>query len=360
MAFISRHPRRITIFNFGSLVATLVHLLLLGSVGSGCAESGTADDGANPRILVSLIAVGDTGAQHAIPALREGQISVARGMAAEDRRHPVDALVLLGDNFYPDGLRGFELVKRIRDNIVSPYCRFTDLRGIRSDEVADSCSLPMSERHPVPIFAVLGNHDYDVPESPYLQKYAIPEFVSNWHMPDGLTEVRELGFGVSLILFHSMEVRRGDRSESLREAIRSSLGPWRILAGHHPLAQDSTDPLSATRIAVPEAPVHLYLAGHDHNLQILEGRPPAPALEVIAGGGSTIHEIDSEAPNRRFALEQTGFARVELVRDDGGERLQVSLYAMPRYPIAFWAEPELVARWSVERDGSLRRQSPQN
>ena len=73
---------------------------------------------------------------------------------------------------------------------------------------------------------------------------------------------------------------------------------------------------------------------------------------------STIREIDSEAPNRRFGLERTGFARVELVRDDSGERLRVSLYAMPRYPIAFWAEPELVTRWSVEPDGSLHPPPP--
>ena len=38
--------------------------------------------------------------------------SVARGLVAEDRRAPVDALVLLGDNFYPYGLQRFELLEQ--------------------------------------------------------------------------------------------------------------------------------------------------------------------------------------------------------------------------------------------------------
>lgn len=316
--------------------------------------------GPDAEIRLSLLAVGDTGDRHALPSLREGQLSVARGMAAEDRRRPVDALVLLGDNFYPDGLGAGELVERVRVNVVWPYCRFVALAGARSAEVADACRLDPGERRPVPIHAVLGNHDYDLPESPGLQRDALPEFVSNWSLLGGLAEVRELGAGVSLVLFDSPRVRREGAAAALREAIARARGPWRILAGHHPLVQASGSerrPLSE-ELGVPGARAQLALAGHLHNLQVIAGEPPGPALHVIAGGGSTIHDLAPERPGRLFGLAQTGFARIDLVRDAAGERLVASLYAMPRYPGRFWVGPELVARWSLAPDGSRRRLYP--
>ena len=59
---------------------------------------------------------------------------------------------------------------------------------------------------------------------------------------------------------------------------------------------------------------------------------------------------------RGFALEQTGFARVDLVGRSEGQRLVVSLFSMPRLPIFFWAEPRLVSRWSVDRSGGVLRE----
>jgi hypothetical protein len=91
---------------------------------------------------------------------------------------------------------------------------------------------------------------------------------------------------------------------------------------------------------------------------VIEGEPPGPALHVIAGSGSTIHELSRDLPRQRFAAERTGFARVDLVRDRAGERLVASLYAMPRYPAQFWPPPELVARWSVDLAGRVRREHP--
>ena len=53
----------------------------------------------------SLLAVGDTGRPHRwFPGLFEGQVAVANGMAAEDEREPIDAVILLGDNFYNIGV----------------------------------------------------------------------------------------------------------------------------------------------------------------------------------------------------------------------------------------------------------------
>ncbi len=316
-----------------------------------------------PASRFSLLAVGDTGSLRRLPWLREGQRAVAAAMEAEDARAPVDGLVLLGDLFYPAGLTPDELVHRVRENLVRPYCAFVELEAPRSDEVSSACARPPRAGGERAVYAVLGNHDTRTAASRELTLRGIAGFVSNWRAPGGLVAVYEAAPGVSLILFESPDVRSDADLAPVRAAVRASRGPWRILVSHHPIAAAgginaaewglSAAPEDA--LAVADAPVQLHLAGHRHNLQVIEGRPPAAALQVVAGSGATIHRIQYSHERQRFALERTGFARVDLV-EAPGERLVVSLYATPRYPFVFWEEPELVARFSVDRDGAVREE----
>jgi len=113
-----------------------------------------APAGAEPPRF-SLLALGDTGAPPDDSEGYETQLAVAAAMAASDRARPVRALVLLGDNFYPDGLARAESVARIRANLVRPYCRFLALAGPRASEVSDACAAPAARRDPLPVFALL-------------------------------------------------------------------------------------------------------------------------------------------------------------------------------------------------------------
>jgi hypothetical protein len=323
------------------------------------------DERPQREAAVSLLAVGDTGSRHALPSLREGQRSVARGMAAEDRRLSVDAIILLGDLFYPRGVERTEIALRVRENVALPYCRFADLSGPRSLEIANACREPAENRHPVPIYAVPGNHDYESPESVDLERHEIPEFLPNWRMHDGVAATVELGSGLSLVLVDTPAATRSRDFAPIHRALRRARGPWRIVAGHLPVAPGDaaadrewrSDAPPLDHFSLPEAPVHLYLAGHRHNLQVIEGRPPGPLLHVIAGSGSTVRPVRFRYTDRRFALERTGFARVDLLGRGSDQRLVVSLFTMPRFPIFFWAEPRLVSRWSVDLSGNLRREA---
>jgi hypothetical protein len=311
----------------------------------------------------SLVAVGDTGRPpHWLDAVN-GQMAVARGIERVDDRRPIDALLLLGDNFYFEGLREDNLVGRVRGNLVHPYCRFVALTADRSGEVADGCAVPSAARRPIPLLATVGNHDIASDESVRLESEGIPRFVANWRLSAKPVETFEPAPGVSLILFDSNRSQAPDVA-ALRDAIRAAPGPWRVLVAHHPIGTSRDHGYSVERgvgsygerveRAVAEAgvPVTLMLAAHEHNLQLLQLSSPGPALEVIAGGGSHAFPIESSTQAPRVALGSLGFARVDFPGDPSG-RVRVTLFATSKLAAWLGREPRVVAHGSVDLSGHV-------
>jgi len=347
-----RDPIGPAIARAATFVATLLIAAAVGAAGF-----------AEPRSF-SFLAVGDAGAPTHERRHYRVQLAVGAAMASNDRAKDVHALVLLGDNFYPDGLHAAELAPRVRDNLVRPYCHFLALAGPRAAEVSGACGIPEEHRHPVPLLAILGNHDYGSPESPALQREAPHQFIVGWHMPRGAATVYELAAGVSLVAFDSTPVFAGASAAPLTEALRSAPGPWRILLAHHPIANRGRDSdrlnnayyqrTVLAAIAASGARVQLVLAGHEHNLQLLALDPPAPALHVIAGGGSGARSLGGPDPRRLAGFETAGFARVDLVGEGPRQRLVASLYGLPG-PLAGFVsdEPRLLARRAVDRLGNV-------
>jgi len=303
-------------------------LAVLFAGGLGCSRS-QADPGLERPF--SLIAVGDTGTPASAVSRRDPQRVVARALEDADREAPVTGLLLLGDNFYPDGLKERKFKDRVRENLVAPYCRFLHLTGRGRGSMEDDCPVAEDERRQVPFYAVLGNHDYGQRESPMLQRDRIPEYVKNWTMPEGQAALHELPGGVSLILFDSVQIVRGEGPSQVADALKRSKGPWRILAAHHPIADagDGFEERYAQRlrgvIADAGQPVHLFLAGHVHSLQALTGAGTGAALHVIAGSGSNPKELADAGDQRRFAASELGFARIDLEERAGEDVLIVSL-----------------------------------
>ena len=331
----------------------------------GEAEAGPARLPEEP--VLSFLAVGDTGDKLPWRPFGEGQRSVGRGMAEEDRREPVDAVLLLGDNFYPDGLQRFELVHRLRRNLVGPFCRFASSEGPRWKQVASACSLAEAERNPVPIFVIFGNHDSNSEESPELQRSAVPLYLANWKASRSLVDANELEAGVTLIRVDAEEIKEQGVSDPVRLALDRARGRWRILITHEPLTlREGERPPAGSfkglvRRAIAEAfrAPQLVLSGHDHNLQVAPLDLGRPALQVIAGGGSSRRALKQPPYQRRgFGIATTGFARIDLMGRGDEQGLRVSIFTMPRYPIHFWREPRLVSQWWVDRSGKAGRLYP--
>jgi len=305
---------------------------------------------------LSLLAVGDTGKPlELLESLDPGR-SVATAMAAEDVRSPVDALVLLGDNFYPDGLEEDDVKDRLRQNLVGQFCHFVELTPRGAGSLRDACPASRA-RHPVPLFAVLGNHDYGERESPELQRHLVPEYVASWHMPPGDVEVRELEGGLSLILVDSNRLLRGDGERELVRALRRSRGPWRVVAAHHPMldAGGGEDPRFEGRIAdllaQARVPIHVWVAGHEHNLQAFAGEAPGPPLHLVAGSGSDVREISEVETARLFASAALGFARLDF-ETDPEPRLVATLFEVPSPPLP--SRARVAARFEVALGGTAR------
>jgi len=319
----------------------------------------------------SLLALGDTGKPWRWPALLDGQTVVADAMVREASRRPVDAIVLLGDNFYFRGLDDAHLVERVRENVVAPYCYFVELGGPRAREVASSCRLRPALRHPVPFFAVLGNHDLDLPHSAALESAGVRDFVSNWTLPARPVANAELAGGVSLVLVDSTTLQRTGDATALRDALLRARGPWRVIVAHHPVGADDGAAAPAHRaelrwrrwvrsaIASAGVPVQLFLAGHQHSLQIIDLHdPPEPGLVVVAGGGSSTRRERAGSPERRFFSASFGFARVDFLGAPGAERAYVTLDRTSRLRWLLGLGAEQVARWSVDETGGARAEAP--
>lgn len=316
--------------------------------------------------IVSLLAVGDTGDQPSwLPAL-DRQRAVAAGMESEDRRAAVDAVVLLGDNFYESGLDRETLVDRVLGNVVEPFCHFVELAGPRSAEVLASCPEGSAERRVGPIYVVLGNHDSRNAESRQLEAEVVPQLVSNWKLSSKPVETVELEGGVSLLLIDSTPLEKGGDPGPLRDALRASRGPWRILAAHHPIGTDRALGYKKNRgvghfgalvqqaIREAQVDVQLMLGGHEHNLQLLRVDPPGPRVVVVSGAGSRPRPLKSRSRGRVFSREGLGFARVDLTPTEGGPRLVVSLLETPRWRSLLGFTPVLLGRWTISQSGELR------
>jgi 3',5'-cyclic AMP phosphodiesterase CpdA len=316
-------------------------------------------------VRASLLFFGDAGAPPEDARHHAQLLRVARAVAAEDRERPADALLVLGDNFYPRGLLAAELLPRVRETLARPWCRFLAPGGSRAAELAGACDLPERERRPIPIHALLGNHDVRSPGSPELQRDAIPAFAPNWRLAARPAETRELAPGVSLVLLDSEQVFEGGDAAPIGEALRAAPGPWRVVAAHRPIfglaATLDEDPARVEayarrmRAAVAGAgvPVHVFLAGHAHSLQLSLGSAPDPPLHATAGSASDTGVLRSEEPRRVAAALAPGFGRLDVVGDGVETRLVVTLYRLLPAPLDRLSSRRLaVARYAVDLAGN--------
>ena len=200
--------------------------------------------------MLRVAVVGDIGA---------GTAEVARGIARVNNESPIDAIITTGDNVYPCG------VKSLNDP------KWSVLR-------------PLSTLG-IPIFPVLGNHDYC--GKPDLE-IAAP--LPNWRFP-ARTYVIHSPVADFVMLDTTPYAAGRAPPPDIKDLFSGSSAPWRIAVGHHPLLSSGYHGhlpgaehrrMVALIPAMRQAHVDLYMCGHDHHLELIDGNPRM----LISGAGS--------------------------------------------------------------------------
>jgi tartrate-resistant acid phosphatase type 5 len=256
-----------------------------------------------PRGSVLRIGVtGDTGS---------GADAVAAGLRAVHAKAPLDAIILTGDTFYP--------------------CGVTSEHDPRWSLVTPITSIG------VPVFPVLGNHDYCGGSDVEAQIGA-----PIWTFP-----ARQYAVRSPLADFAFLDTTpfvRGDGPPPdavLRSAFRTSSTPWRIVVGHHPVISSGwhgyfpRDEVKRMRELIPalrETKADLYICGHDHQVELLRGR----MAHLVSGAGSApVPPVKLRASTvfpPEITRERIGFAVVEIE----ARRIRVRFYDAKGRPRSEW------------------------
>ncbi|MBF0172779.1 MAG: metallophosphoesterase [Magnetococcales bacterium] len=282
----------------------------------GMAQSESRTD----RIV--FFALGDQGTGN------EDQHRVARAMeqvAARDGG--VDGVLLLGDNFYPDGVA----------SVQDPQWQ-TKFETVYAG--------PMLAK--VPFYATLGNHDVRTNGEAQID-YARQRLGSKrWHMEGHhyfLDQGRTSGGQPLLRLVILDGQEKVKRQEAFVHQAFSGTGVrpvWRWVASHYPLRSsgehgNSKKLLKRLLPALQSQRVDLHLSGHDHHLEVLQP-PGEPLMVVSGGGGQRLYSLGEKSEWSKFFAERFGFARiaatvatlaVTMFDDQGAVLHQTILNAIP-------------------------------
>lgn len=243
---------------------------------------------------LNLLIVGDTGK----PTPQRNE--VVTSMRAHTQEHQIDAAILLGDNFYENG------VESVDDS------RFEQ----------DFNSLFEADSFVMPFYVALGNHDcHGNPDAQV--EYTAKN--SRWNMPSRYYKetLRSNGVTVDLCVIDTnllLEETEASKQQLtwLRETLRENDANWSIVAGHHPVltgGRHLANPMivAALKPILDECAVDFYLSGHDHDLQLLDSQ--RGWRQIISGAGSKLRST-SWVDETLFAEACPGFASMTLSNEE--------------------------------------------
>jgi predicted phosphohydrolase len=245
-----------------------------------------------------FLVVGDQG----VGNLRQWQVADAMEVVAEEKH--TDAVFFLGDNFYSHG-------------VASPE----DLQWRYKFENIYTGALSAT-----PFFVTLGNHDYYGNAMAQINYDREDQGSTRWQMPErdyvktfggdrwqGLVRVAFIDTG--------LYVRNPDDAARTLDRLLSQASPatWTLVVTHTPLISGNelahkAGALEAWQPVLQKHRVDAILAGHDHNMQLIErGGWPTSVIVGVGGKSGQALEID-EVPGLMFFGTDTGFLEFNVTR----------------------------------------------
>ena len=228
-----------------------------------------------------------------------GDPHLHNGIAALMKKKRIDGILLVGDNVYPCGVESISDPQWAKVDV-----NFADLG--------------------VPIYPVLGNHDYGDPirrgDTFSICDHPDPEAqvratgtVPHWTFPSRTYRLASPLVDILMIdtqplasdwtqSFLGSETAASE-TELVRSALLRSQSHWRIVAGHHTIfssgirgRQIHTEEKNMRSLLLPvlkENRVNLYICGHDHDAELigsLKREAGEPAF-LVSGNGAASMEM---------------------------------------------------------------------
>jgi 3',5'-cyclic AMP phosphodiesterase CpdA len=232
---------------------TAVSSALSEGIGAPKATTPVTERSAAEHPEVRVAVVGDVGTGE------PDAHAVADRVTAVGTADPFDALVLLGDNVYPDGN-----ANRLQDTVFDPYGRVLD-----SDAA---------------LLAVLGNHDAGYAAA-QMQALGMPWRWYSHQMGDLL-----------IVALDSTDPENPAQLQWLDETLAAADARWVVAAMHHPpfsagMHGSDEDTRDSFAPVFERHGVDLVLAGHDHDYQ--RSVPIGGVTYVVSGAGAKVRPTGS-------------------------------------------------------------------
>lgn len=219
------------------------------------------------------------------------QAKVAEAMQKFCAQNGCDFGLMLGDNFYPAGVRSTDDPQFV-SKFEKPYRELG-----------------------IPLFAILGEHDWGRNGQMYDWQAQIDytKQSSLWHMP---SDVYSVTFGDLQILALNTNALPGSKEQIawLGNELTNSKARWKLVMGHKPIYSygyhGDTDFMISDVLPLLCGKADLYLSGHEHNEQFLKSECDLPLL--ISGSGGKLRPDNIKGPHSLFASDQLGFSYLQV------------------------------------------------
>lgn len=222
--------------------------------------------------VASIHIIGDWG--------RRGQFS-QRDVARKMHATPADAVISVGDNFYPDGLA----------NADDPQVQESWLDVYAPDK---------------PWFVALGNHDHhgNITAQMHIDH-------THWHMP---AAVYSFELGEHSFVVADSEKIDGEQFKHIDRLLSEKSG-FKWIVAHHPIVTAGWH--HHVDFDYQSEMAHLYykhnvtgiISGHDHNMQYLEWRG---IRQIISGGGASTYYVEYPQEGLKYFDASPGFVNLRL------------------------------------------------
>ncbi|MCP5503381.1 MAG: metallophosphoesterase [Leptospiraceae bacterium] len=247
---------------------------------------------------IKILIFGDSGTGN------ENQYRVAKAMKEVCDKEGCDFGILLGDNFYETGISSAD--------------------DAQFDEKFEKPYSPLG----IKIYAVLGNHDYGLAGMiGGNTKYQV-EYTSRskyWVMPHSYYNIA--GTEVELIGLDTNPFKKDKlQQEWLYETLEQSKARWVLVFAHHPFFSGGRhgDDKGLEELLFPKLCQYadIYLAGHEHDLQLLQEKCDTEYFPHLISGAAGKKRATGKSERSLFAREGFGFTRLVLA----GETMKIYYY----------------------------------